>query len=86
VNWRTGRGRRAEGLAEGLLLGDERALTDATRLLSLTQKRHHPDEAEPRGDPRSLVIRRRSILSRRLVLDLVVSSTLALDAIHDGEW
>src|SRR5712671_5103250 len=28
VNWRTGRGRRAESLAEGLLLGDERALTE----------------------------------------------------------
>src|SRR5258707_9138237 len=35
VNWRTGRGRRAEGLAEGLLLGDERTLTEC-----LTHKRH----------------------------------------------
>jgi hypothetical protein len=28
VNWRTGPGRRAEGLAEGPLLGDEPTLTE----------------------------------------------------------
>src|SRR5262249_9533137 len=45
--------------------GSNRPIAKTTRL---TQKKHHPDEARAAGDPRSPVIRRRSILSRRLAL------------------
>lgn len=42
MNWRTGRGRRAEGLAEGLLLGDERTLTECN---ATSQFDPHPTPA-----------------------------------------
>ena len=51
----------------------------------MTQKRHHPDEARAAG--RSAISCYATLIDFiELVLDLVVSSTLALDAIHDGEW
>jgi len=37
VNWRTDRGRRAEGLAEGLLLGDEGTLTECNATSQFVQ-------------------------------------------------
>ena len=51
MNWRTGRGRRAEGLAEGLLLGDEGTLTECNATsqfdpsLTLLQRVRHAADA-----------------------------------------
>jgi hypothetical protein len=59
VNWRTGRGRRAEGLAEGLLLGDERTLTECNATSQFDPERTSADSKHTVPNPTYIQVRHR---------------------------